>query len=87
MRVAFNLCRSDTKGDIYEGECENDSTGKSLAHGHGKMLYANGDTYVGEWVHGKREGFGTFKTARVKPDTEMRNKYVGTWLADNKHGA
>jgi hypothetical protein len=79
-------CR-DTKGNVYQGECENDSSGRSLAHGHGIMYYANGDTYVGEWAHGKREGFGTLTTARVKPDTEMRNKYVGTWAADQKHGA
>ena len=78
---------SDTEGNVYEGECENDHAGTSFAHGHGVMHYANGDTYVGEWVHGKREGLGRFTTARVKPGTEMRNKYVGTWLGDLKHGA
>ena len=78
---------SDTKGNVYQGECENDSSGRSLPHGHGIMYYANGDSYVGDWVHGKREGRGVFTSARVKPGTDMRNKYVGTWLADNKHGA
>ena len=28
--------------------------------GKGKLYYANGDLYEGEWVFGKREGKGKF---------------------------
>lgn len=35
-------------GDFHQG----------LPHGHGRRVYANGESYVGRWQNGKRHGFG-----------------------------
>jgi hypothetical protein len=35
-----------------QGNCEN---------GYGKYTYPNGDSYVGQWEHGKRNGEGTME--------------------------
>jgi len=40
----------------YEGE-RNEAFEK---HGQGKLTYANGDTYVGEWKNNKKDGKGTY---------------------------
>ena len=45
----------------------------------GKVTYANGDTYVGEWLDSKRHGQGTYTFANG--DT-----YVGEWLDGIQHG-
>ena len=39
----------------------------------------NGDVYEGEYVKGKREGYGTY----MFPDGE---KYEGQWFQDQQHG-
>ena len=39
--------------DRYDGFWEND-----LPHGDGRMIYANGDVYEGQWYLGKRNGYG-----------------------------
>ena len=46
----------------------------------GKMIYPNGQTYVGNFVNGKRNGKG--KT--VYPDGRL---YEGNWLDDLEHGS
>lgn len=46
----------------------------------GKMVYANGTTYVGEFKNGKRNGKGSLVYADG-------SKYEGGWLDDQEHGA
>lgn len=49
-------------------------------HGRGRLTYANGDVYQGDWVAGRQEGTGVFvnrATATV---------YDGTWVDGMKHG-
>ncbi len=29
-------------------------------HGKGTLIYPNGERYEGNWVYGKRHGFGTY---------------------------
>ena len=47
-------CRAFT----YEGEFVN-----GLFHGHGRLLYANGDSFNGQFRSGRREGSGHFTSA------------------------
>ena len=56
-------------GAIYEGACG----------GPGRLIYASGDVYDGEWNEDKAEGEGTFRTIDGQ-------EYVGEWEADRKHG-
>lgn len=44
------------------------------------MTYSGGQTYVGEWEHGVRSGFGKY----TLPDGTV---YVGHFKRDKKHGA
>jgi hypothetical protein len=50
-----------------------------LKQGKGKMTYANGDVYVGEFINNKRQGIGkmTYKNGAV---------YEGNWMDDNRQG-
>ena len=38
---------------IYEGQFKND-----IYHGYGRYIYSNGNFYLGNWVDGKRSGWG-----------------------------
>eukprot|EP00605_Chrysophyceae_sp_TOSAG23-4_P000946 GSChrysophyteH1.ASY1.ANO1.1046.1 assembled CDS len=49
------------------------------AHGKGKMLWENGDTYTGEFQNNLRHGSGIFETSQGL-------KYVGEWQNDKMHG-
>ena len=40
--------------------------------GKGKIHYANGAVYKGEFLHDRIDGFGSYTTEKGK-------KYVGTW--------
>ncbi|KAL8737721.1 MAG: hypothetical protein Q9181_001406 [Wetmoreana brouardii] len=51
----------------------------SLFHGHGTMIYSNGDAYMGNWVSGFRSGHGTM--AYTSGDT-----YIGNWALDKHEG-
>jgi hypothetical protein len=51
-KYAAKLRKVDT-GTLFEGEFMG-----SLAHGHGKIQYANGYTYDGEWKEDARHGRG-----------------------------
>lgn len=42
-------------------------------------MFKNGNVYEGEYVKGKREGYGTY----TFPDGE---KYEGQWFQDQQHG-
>merc|ERR1719327_1781973 len=45
----------------------------NVRNGDGSFVYANGDSYSGEWVKGKKSGQGTYF---FKAD---RTRLVGTW--------
>ena len=42
----------------------------------------NGDRYEGQWVHGKREGFGALTLGYGNAE----EKYQGEWLNDQQEG-
>jgi hypothetical protein len=63
------------KNSYYEGEL--DENGK--AHGSGKLKYANGSEYVGQFVDGKRHGQGMIKFA-------YGDKYEGEFKDDKRDG-
>lgn len=48
-------------------------------NGKGKTVFKNGDVFEGEYVKGKREGYGIY----MFPDGE---KYEGQWFQDQQHG-
>jgi len=43
------------------------------------MLFANGDSYDGNWLHGLRHGKGTMKY-------HSGDFYTGEWDHDKRHG-
>lgn len=61
----------------HNGNYEND-----VICGHGSMMYANGDTYEGEFLDGKRNGTGTYKWYQ----NTIEKEYTGQWLAGEYHG-
>ena len=63
----------------YEGEIEN---GKP--NGNGTWEMGNGATYVGQFVNGLREGFGTFTWSEKGP--KSGTSYEGEWLNNRQHG-
>lgn len=50
-------------------------------HGVASVEYANGDTYVGEWHHGRREGLG--RTSSYSGSSKV---YSGEWKAGTREG-
>ena len=48
-------------------------------HGKGKLTFADGNSYEGDYRDGKREGNGTF----IYSDGR---KYVGGWRDGKEHG-
>lgn len=47
-------------GAQYEGAWDMNNK-----HGHGKMMYANGDVYEGDWVSDQRSGLGTLTLCKA----------------------
>ena len=47
------------EGDI--GVYEGDRNEQEERHGHGKCHFPNGDVYEGEYLHGRRNGFGIYR--------------------------
>ncbi len=73
-----NLASHDTDENMvskYVGQVNE----QSLPHGRGKMNFANGDYYEGDFVNGKRTGKGTLKFANG-------NIYEGDFVNDMPHG-
>ena len=62
-------------GNHYIGAVNDNGT----AHGIGRMKYANGNVYKGEFVDGKRCGTGMMKYVNG-------GEYKGEWKDDIKHG-
>ncbi|KAG3024836.1 hypothetical protein PC121_g2241 [Phytophthora cactorum] len=48
--------------------------------GHAAYTYPNGDEYEGDFVEGKREGYGVYV------ERATGNQYDGAWLNDERHG-
>jgi hypothetical protein len=47
--------------------------------GYALKQYPNGDIYAGQWLDGRRHGFGTLTETSGK-------KYIGPWADGTKHG-
>lgn len=47
--------------------------------GHGKLTYADGDQYIGEWKDGKKSGYGELIYTNA-------DKFSGHWLEDKASG-
>ena len=52
---------------------------QGLPHGLGRMVYANGVRYTGQWVHGQPHGKGM----EERPDGD---RYVGEWANGQPDG-
>ena len=59
---------------IYEGEVQG-----GLMHGQGRIEWANGDRFNGQWVQGRREGPGQF-------DSAEGHSFLGTLWYGRYHG-
>ena len=73
-------------GRVYVGEWKNDkqhgtSNFWSDFLGQGKMTYPNLDSYNGDWIEGKIEGFGIYSW--IWPDARV---YVGKFKNGKRHG-
>lgn len=47
-------------------------------HGKGKTVYKNGDTYEGEYVKGKRQGYGVYTFLMGRSMKENGSKISNT---------
>lgn len=56
-------------GQLYEGYWHNNNK-----HCHGRIIYADGSLYIGEFNDGVRQGHGTWKS--------LNESYEGDWLHD-----
>lgn len=70
-----------TNGDVYIGEviANKEPTKHPKPNGPGKMKYANGNKYDGNWIYGKRHGLGI-------QDNVDKSFYDGEWMDDKRHG-
>ena len=70
----------DSQGNIYNGSIiRNYQNNIYEKHGNGKMTYANGNVYDGQWLKDKKDGKGTMTYANG-------DIYDGQWLNDKKEG-
>ena len=70
----------DAPGAYYDGDyVVNNSTGEKIKDGNG-TYYNEFETYEGNWVNGKRDGFGhqQFSTGNSYEGTFRNGKYHGT---------
>ena len=89
--------QADSFGNRYEGQYLN---GKR--HGKGRIEFANGYKYIGDWADDTPTGFGTFiwtngdyyegefekgqRHGKGSYYFANGDKYVGDWVEDKKHG-
>ena len=60
---------------IYEGQFKED-----VYNGFGRFIYSNGNYYIGNWLDGKRSGYGKLvenKTGRVYEGQWQFSKFIG----------
>ncbi|KAI3356099.1 hypothetical protein L3Q82_017364, partial [Scortum barcoo] len=67
-------------GEVYEG-CFIDGQ----RHGYGmlssgKMAKTSSGVFIGQWVHDRKSGYGVYD------DITRGEKYMGTWLDEQRHG-
>lgn len=62
--------------EVYTGDV--DEAGNP--HGYGIKHYTTGNRYEGNWVHGKREGFG------IEYADDGRKAYEGNWKNSQEYG-
>lgn len=60
-----------SNGDIYTGEFYMDNAGRPILHGYGKMCYANGETWDGEWDENLKASLGLHTFPDGKKQAEM----------------
>jgi hypothetical protein len=77
-RVVIDCEYGNVKG-VYIGEYENRFHGSIAIDGKGKIEYANGNSYEGDFVDGHIEGFGTFMDSN-------NGRYDGEFKDGNMHG-
>lgn len=70
------------KGKIFYGK---DATYsgyilEKMPYGEGKLLFSNGDQYIGSFMLGKFDGFGTYKY------TSINSQFTGFFSFDEFHG-
>ena len=58
---------------MYSGQVK-----EKTMNGKGRLVYANGDIYQGDWVNGKAAGQGTFV------DKKNQTIYEGAWVNDKQ---
>lgn len=73
----------------YSGPLLDDSNDRRLPHGNGSLWFANGDWYLGEFVHGQLHGNGTFTRrqrgkAKVYRGRFLQNQFVRKISAKSK---
>jgi hypothetical protein len=81
--VSFEL----PKGGSYNGEIF-----RGVFHGSGTLEYKGGETYIGNWRYGLRDGFGTMIYHESGSDCSgltwsKGDKYIGNFKRDLRHGA
>lgn len=47
--------------------------------GYGRMIYSNGDEYIGNWIKGSRNGHGVTKYSNG-------DEYIGNWVKSSRNG-
>jgi len=60
---------------------------KDLPQGEGRMIYANGDIYEGQWHEGKRNGYGAltkYNLNEYKLNRRNGDHYEGQWVNDKR---
>ena len=70
LRQPFFKSIKSYKGNVFGG----------VFHGKGELTFTNGDIYTGNFLFGRRQGFGIYK------HSESNNEYHGTWHDDKLHG-
>ncbi|KAG2378295.1 hypothetical protein C9374_008438 [Naegleria lovaniensis] len=73
QKHGFGIYKDGT--NTYEGNFEND-----IINGKGKMTWANGAQYEGDFVKGQMEGIGVY----IWPNKTQ--KYEGTFVNNKMHG-
>jgi hypothetical protein len=83
MAAVYKITYNDDKFIYYEGELKDNKfdkdIDKNIRYGHGKMKYANGNIYEGEWKNNNKSGNGKMKY-------QNGSIYDGEWKKNKKNG-